>query len=31
MGLDLIKPDLKSLLWLAIGFVVVPKVIAKVR
>jgi hypothetical protein len=29
--MDLIKPDLKSVVWLAIGFLVLPKVIKAVR
>lgn len=27
--MDMIKPDLKSLLWLAAGFLLLPKVLGK--
>ncbi len=29
--MDLIRPDLKSVVWLAVGFLVLPKVIKAVR
>lgn len=28
---DILKPDMKSLVWLAIGAFVVPMIIAKIR
>lgn len=31
MGMELIKPDMKSLVWMALGFFVLPKVIGKLK
>lgn len=28
---DILKPNLKALVWLALGYLVVPKLVAKVR
>jgi hypothetical protein len=29
--MELLKPDLKAIVWLAVGFLVVPKIIKTVR
>ncbi len=28
---DILKPDMKSLVWLAVGFIVLPRIVRAVR